>query len=210
MEICLKYILILFAVCVVLAVIAIIFSVKNDKYSNYKSTHNANNGSDVWNAKEIGADFYGRPSQNRYYSASNYDYCDKSKSPIDWPPIDGCLEKAKPFTVKKGTIIDRFGGPTGFFVSPQGYSYAQRSLPYISSEDDCVNYYKHVYDLANPLQNYHLYVVNKDIEVLACEAAPAFGAPGGAIQYKYSNSIKQLLDDNIISEIPVKDFPPFK
>jgi Tuberculosis necrotizing toxin len=200
-----KYVLIFFTLALT---VVLIYLIANEKQTGYQSTYNKKNESELWNAKEIGADYYGRKSSNRLY-ANQYEYCDKSKSPINWPPKDGCLADPVPFTVKKGTVIDRFGGPTGFFMSPEGYTYVQRSLPYISSEAECVNYYRYVYNLDNPLQNYHLYRVNKDFDVLACEAAPAFGAPGGAIQYKYSKSIQQLLDENFITELDIKNFPPF-
>lgn len=153
--------------------------------------------------KSIGADFKGKPS------SGDYSYCDKSKDPIVWPLNDGCLHDPIPLTIQVGSILDRFGGTGGFFMSPLGFSYTERSLPYILSDPTCVNYYNEVYNLNNPDENYHMYKVQKEFTVLTCHAAPFFGAPGGAIQYKTSNPIYQLISDKIISEVNVQHFPKF-
>ena len=45
----------------------------------------------------------------------------------------------------------------------------------------------------------NLYIVNQDLTVLAGEAAPWFGQPGGGTQYLLPLTIQQLLDLGVLS-----------
>jgi len=189
----LKYLIIFFVITLIIVSICIILK-KGESYTTNPP---------IKNIKEIDVNYVGKPS------STDYDFCDKSKDPINWPPNDGCLDSNEPLTVKAGSYIDRYGGTGGYFVSPYGYSYNQRSLPYISSEPVCANYYNEVYNVNNPNENYHIYKVNKDFDVSACKVAPYFGAEGGAIQYKYSKPLNELLQDNSIEEVKKDDIFPF-
>lgn len=78
-------------------------------------------------------------------------------------------------TLGVGRLIDRFGGPTGDFVSPFGASYVSRALP-----PDNLNTFSG--DPAHPC-NYHVYRVIRSFDVDAGPAARAFQQYGGGLQY---------------------------
>lgn len=51
-----------------------------------------------------------------------------------------------------------------------------------------------------PIMNQlNLYIVNQDLTVLAGEAAPWFGQPGGGTQYLLPLTIQKLLDLGVLS-----------
>ena len=79
-------------------------------------------------------------------------------------------------TLDVGALIDRYGGPGGDFTAPKGTPYKMRSLPYYKNQ----NVY-HVYRVIKPIEN-----------VEAGTIAPAFGEPGGGIQYKLPAPIEKL------------------
>jgi hypothetical protein len=66
-----------------------------------------------------------------------------------------------------GTLLDRFGGPGGRFLSPIGTPYPMRSVRPSTA--------------ARAEQN--IYRVLQPLEVEAGRAAPWFDEPGGGIQY---------------------------
>ena len=117
-------------------------------------------------------------------------------------------------TVKAGTQFDRFGGTGGQFGSPydnKGYSYNSRALPYLQLKNKngktCGNVYK---NQRNTMKDYHIYKVLQPInDVTQCTATPAFGKTGKAIQWKFQMSIKDMINKEIIQEIPVASLPPF-
>ncbi len=76
-------------------------------------------------------------------------------------------------------MIDRYGGPRGDYAAPKGTPYKMRSLPYYKNQ----NVY-HIYRVIKPIEN-----------VEAGRIAPAFGEPGGGIQYKLPAPIEKLLDE---------------
>lgn len=129
-------------------------------------------------------------------------------SKINWPADDGCEPGIKKELIKvtAHTKFDRFGPYSGFFVAKmgengKGVSYKKRSLPYIrptnSKGKSCKNAYNDVYP------EYHVYEAIVDIpDVEQCTAAPFAGHRGQAIQWKFKNSIKQLLKEKIIKELP--------
>ncbi len=115
----------------------------------------------------------------------------KSDGTIDWEkyaPNAGYVNGTKLTNqvLKSGTVIDRYGKPTGRYASPIGTTYSQRSLPYIE----------------NP-NAYHKYLVTKDISnVSVGEIAPAFEQVGGGIQYEMPDTISNLMKHGFIKEIP--------
>ncbi len=129
---------------------------------------------------------------------------------IQWPPDFGChIETKRIITLQPGTYIDRFGPPSGFFVSPvvkQPYSYSERSLPWlgITNTKERRDYY--YMDYENPLipideDQYHIYKVQESInDVEACTAAPYFDYTGGAIQYRLPRTVQDYINDGILIE----------
>lgn len=101
---------------------------------------------------------------------------------IKWPPRDGCAE-ATPVadTIAPGALIDRFGSEGGSYFSPVGQSFASRALPYVCSQ-----------------MVYTTYRVKQPLNVQRCAAAPWFGEPGGAIQYKTAEPAYKLLASGMI------------
>jgi len=104
-----------------------------------------------------------------------------SQGEINWPPNRGVLGEPKRMILKPGTFIDRFGYEGGTFVSPYGVPYEMRALA------------PETY-----LKPYQVYVVKKNIEVEAGEIAPWFDEPGLGIQYELKESVKKLIDKNVI------------
>ncbi len=78
--------------------------------------------------------------------------------------------------LQKGTLLDRFGGETGNFLSPKGAPYTQRALPPANLNNNRNN----ASDYPN---GYHVYEVVKAFEVYAGPIAEWFGQPGGGTQY---------------------------
>lgn len=106
---------------------------------------------------------------------------------FQWPAENGFIGAIKPLTVKPGVFIDRYGPPTGKFVSPKGHNYGSRALPY--PEDPTA---------------YHVYEVLKPLQTQAGEAAPWFGAPGGAVQYTLPRSVGELIAEGVLREVTQK------
>ncbi len=102
-----------------------------------------------------------------------------------WPPNNGFLNAPKNTTLPKGTIIDRYGKPSGQFVAPDGTPFPQRSLPPGSEKAP-----------------YKRYEVLQDIEnVQEGTAAPWFGQPGGGTQYRLPDTIEVLRKGEYIRPI---------
>jgi hypothetical protein len=106
---------------------------------------------------------------------------------IYWfPRNDGLVGTPKSTELAAGTTMDRYGGPTGFFLSPDTpgpVEYGKRSLPY---EESKVPYYR--------------YKVLKSFKVEAGPIAPWFGKPGGGVQYKTAKPIKDLVAEKVLEE----------
>ncbi|WP_213610246.1 glycohydrolase toxin TNT-related protein [Pseudoalteromonas sp.] len=88
------------------------------------------------------------------------------RQPIAWPPNSGFQGPVQNMTLPVGTRIDRYGSNGGFFISPIGTPFGQRSLPEFSR--------------GTP---YRIFEVLKPINVRGGAIAPAFGQPGGGVQY---------------------------
>jgi filamentous hemagglutinin len=79
-------------------------------------------------------------------------------------------------TLEPGERFDRYGGTGGNFMSPEGTSYPERSLPASS--------------LAS---GYHVYEVLRPIPATQSKTAEAFGEPGGGTQIQTDMTVEQLL-----------------
>jgi len=112
----------------------------------------------------------GKQGYNRWQSDNGWDI---------YPMFYGFYGTYSTETLKAGSVIvDRYGKYTGSFVSPQGTSFSERSLPPGSKNDE-----------------YHVYRVKKDIPgVLSGRTAPWFGQTGGGWQYKLPDKIMNLSD----------------
>ena len=108
----------------------------------------------------------------------------KADGSIDWPPNDGFAATPEPVTLQPGDLVDRYGYPGGHFASPEGIPAGQRSLAPGT--------------LSKPL---HVYRVVKPINALGGKAAPWFDQPGGGMQYQFTKSFQQLLDEGAIQEV---------
>jgi RHS repeat-associated protein len=96
-------------------------------------------------------------------------------------------------TLQPGTRIDRYGGyfdktgkfiDEGNFVSPEGVSFPERSLP-----PDAIN------------KTYSVYEVLKPFEVDAGPAIPWFGQSGKGMQYELPKTIGELLEGGYIKKV---------
>lgn len=105
-----------------------------------------------------------------------------------WPPNNGFHNVPKADVLKAGQelVIDRFGSAKGRFVSPAGESIEARAL---------------APDTDKTASNYHRYQVKGDINVESGTATPWFGEPGGAVQYKLSNSVENLIKEKKLVEL---------
>jgi RHS repeat-associated protein len=96
-----------------------------------------------------------------------------------YPVNNGALGPEVSLVLKKGTTIDRIGLPTGKYVSPKGVPEPQRSLPPSSRG-----------------QTKTTYQVTKDIPgVSASTIAPAYGQPGGGIQYRLPRPVQHYIPE---------------
>jgi len=104
---------------------------------------------------------------------------------IRWPANDGFVGRPTTQTLQPGTVVDRFGPPSGSFVAPAGTPIAQRSL--------------HPSGLTQPL---HVYEVVRPVQVQAGRTAPWFDQPGGGMQFRFSQPISELIDAGILRSMP--------
>jgi hypothetical protein len=107
-----------------------------------------------------------------------------AKGNIRWPPNDGFIGTPKKAVLPPGTKIDRYGYNTGSFVSPKGTSYGARSLAPDTN-----------------LKPYRVFEVLKPINVLEGKAAPWFDEIGGGTQFKFGESVEELINGGYLKEI---------
>ena len=104
-----------------------------------------------------------------------------------YPPNRGFMPgEGNPVSVLPGTVVDRYGGTGGSFVSPQGTPAAARSLP-VGVEDQPLNAYE----------------VVKPFEARAGTVAPWNGQPGLGIQYDLApQTVQDLIDGGYLEPSP--------
>ena len=112
-----------------------------------------------------------------------------------WPANYGFAPgKDSTVTLSPGTQIDRFGKPTGGFLSPTGTPFGERALPADSYNAD-----------------YYVYEVKKPIHgVRSGPAEPWFNQPGNGTQYQLPQSVQAHIDAQELVEIPNRCRPPRK
>ncbi|KAI0342218.1 hypothetical protein BDW22DRAFT_171619 [Trametopsis cervina] len=104
----------------------------------------------------------------------SYQYPDQTRgyvADVHCKPIRGEVR------LQNGTLLDRFGGETGNFLSPKGAPYVERALPPSSLDVDRN-------DPKDYPNGYHVYEVVKEFNVLEGPIAAWFGQPGGGSQYE--------------------------
>ena len=112
-----------------------------------------------------------------------------------WPANFGFASgKDSTVTLSPGTQIDRFGQPTGGFLSPAGTPFGDRALPAAS-----YNAGYHVYEVAKPIGG-----------VRAGPAKPWFNQPGNGTQYQLPQSVQSHVNAGDLVEIPNRCRPPWK
>ncbi|ONH57816.1 hypothetical protein CcI49_25580 [Frankia sp. CcI49] len=138
-----------------------------------------------------------------------------------YPPQDGYYlrpdgtQVRTTTTLVPGQLIDRFGLPSGSFLSPRGTDYDARSLPPSNLDDT-----------TNPGGcNYHVYQVLKPFDVYSGPIRPWFDQPGNGLQYQtvcalipeFSGGekcvetgginlrVQYLVDAHYLVEVPVVD-----
>ncbi len=103
---------------------------------------------------------------------------------ISNPPNNGFLGSPEKTTLQSGTMIDRFGGSEGQYVSPQGTSFPARSLP--------------MSKLNLPLNTYQ---VIKQFDVYSGTIAPWYNQPGMGQQYYLNQSVQELIDTGYLKPV---------
>jgi len=98
-----------------------------------------------------------------------------------YPPNDGFSKPPSSLVLPSGTRLDRFGGPHGRFVSPEGVPMPMRALPHDAD-----------------LSQYRAYELVQPLEVQAGPIAPAFGKIGGGTQYVLPRPASQLVSENVL------------
>lgn len=112
-----------------------------------------------------------------------------------WPANFGFAPgKDSIVTLSPGTQIDRFGRPTGGFLSPEGTPFGDRALP-----ADSYNAEYHVYEVKKPIHG-----------VRSGPAEPWFNQPGNGTQYQLPQSVQSHLDAGELVEIPNRCRPQRK
>jgi hypothetical protein len=101
-----------------------------------------------------------------------------------FPQRDGFAGRPKVIVLRAGTVIDRFGAPTGNFLAPADSSYMGRAVPYDR--------------LKMP---YYRYQVVKPLRVQAGKAAPWFDQVGGGLQYKTRDRVHMLVERGYLRQV---------
>jgi hypothetical protein len=109
----------------------------------------------------------------------------KALEPSPWPLNDGFMHDPVPTTLRAGTRIDRFGGDGGRFTAREGTPLPQRSMR-----------------LRADRAPYSVFELQQDLEVQGGITAPAFGQPGGGIQYTLPDSVANLLNNGTLRRVP--------
>ncbi|MCY9215955.1 glycohydrolase toxin TNT-related protein [Bacillus haynesii] len=132
------------------------------------------------------------PSEEKYLKYKEvYDnpkYYNQETGDINWPPNNGFDGEPVKMKLEQGTIIDRYGGPNGTFVSPAGIPYEQRALA-LHSDD----------------APYHKYKILVEFEVEGGKIAPWFDRPGGGTQYFTGNTKIKHLETGELFEATVEN-----
>ncbi|WP_460397496.1 TNT domain-containing protein [Actinophytocola sediminis] len=113
-----------------------------------------------------------------------------------WPDLDGAVPGSqRAVTLPPGTVLDRFGGEGGRFLSPldtngQPHHYGERAIFPDNAE-----------------VGYHVYVVDDPggLPGTLADVAPALGQDGGGRQFTLTDdtTVQRLLDEGVLREVHV-------
>jgi len=107
-----------------------------------------------------------------------------------WPPAEAFPEgacapgTAEDVVLEPGTIIDRFGDPTGVVLAAAATPFAQRSLP--------PEYRFH---------GYHRYQVCRPLPVWRAVSAAWFGQPGGGVRFRTTYPVLDLIALGYLNDV---------
>ncbi|MCI0156103.1 TNT domain-containing protein [Leifsonia shinshuensis] len=87
-------------------------------------------------------------------------------------------------TLEPGTVVDRYGDPTGSYVAPDGTPFSKRGLPSF-------------YETQKP---YYPYEAVQPVIVRGGAAATAFGG-GGGVQFQFGAPIQDLARNGILKAL---------
>jgi hypothetical protein len=103
-----------------------------------------------------------------------------------YPPNQGFAGASGEASLVPGTIVDRYGGTGGSFLSPQGTPPWARSLSFGAE--------------TRPLNSYQ---VMQPINVNADTAAPWFNQPGGGLQFDLgTRTVQDLINSGHLQPLP--------
>ncbi|MBX9661671.1 MAG: glycohydrolase toxin TNT-related protein, partial [Nitrospiraceae bacterium] len=133
------------------------------------------------------------------HNASQYEYDSRTNNYRDtasgrfiaarnlpWPANAG-FSSSRIGTLQSGTIIDRYGRPSGFTAGRPGDSVSQRGLPPGSENRSYTQY-----EVVKPIPN---------VRIGTAAPVAAFGAAGGGRQYGFTQSIQSLVSSGHLRPI---------
>jgi hypothetical protein len=134
-------------------------------------------------AKNIAKYIYD-PKTGQYKNSATGRFVSPKKLP--WPKNNGFATPPVDTTLKPGTVVDRYGRPSGRYASQPGSTPSQRGMA-SGSEG----------------MPYNQYRVAKPVPAKVGPAAPMseFGASGGATQYMFEKPINQLVKEGFLEVI---------
>lgn len=107
--------------------------------------------------------------------SARYRYTRKAMgADLKWPGNRGFSGVPSHVVLKPGTLIDRYGGNNGRFLSPHGTAFEERALPARYRTD----------------QPYRVFLVTKPLPVLAGRVEPWFGQKGNGTQFLLSAKVR--------------------
>jgi hypothetical protein len=104
-----------------------------------------------------------------------------------WPKFNGFYGPPVKGNIEKGKQVDRYGPPSGKFLSPAdgtSASYGERALPYDETQTKKLRY-----------------EALKPVPVQIGKVAPWFDRPGGAVQYMTEKPVQTLINEGFLKEV---------
>ena len=115
------------------------------------------------------------------------DVCDANGFDKNYRPDDSDIYLIENYIIPNGSIICRYGNPSGMFTTIKGTAYEELSLPYIKETIE-----------------YHEYKVTADLSVKCIVTkgvvAPKFSSLGGGIQFMHKQMISLECEDGFLEE----------
>jgi hypothetical protein len=102
------------------------------------------------------------------------------------PPNNGFMADPTPTTLQPGTLIDRYGGPSGYYASPAGTPFEMRAL-----RPEAIQRPLNAYEVLKPIDG-----INSGL------AVPYYGQTGLGMQYEFPVPIQSYIDSGHLRPIP--------